>query len=192
MPSSTSEPTARGVSATLVALLIAGGGALALWFAGDSKPADPPKSNPTQATTPQVPHVVAPTGEIPPHPAVPEARPGDCPRAKNGQPLGKTKFPDGSFQVALNDVTADLEIIWDDQRPYSPITHTEWNNGYWWWRHADGTFSTVLNTEVNGKPTPIWMTDKMSTENVKPAFDDAERARIESGGTPAGQGGSGR
>lgn len=194
MPSSTSEPSSLGLATTLVALLIAGGGALVFWLAGESQPrtAPPAEAKPTPAAQPALPHVGPATGQTPPHPAVPAAAPGDVPRAKNGKPLGTTTFPDGSCQIALNDVTEDLSIVWDDRTPYSPITHTEWNNGYWWWRHGDGTYSTVLNLEINGVMQAAWMTDKMSTDNVKPMFDDAERARIEAGGTPKGQGSSGR
>lgn len=174
MPSSTSESRSLAVPTALVVLLIAGGGALALGYCRDDRAATPPAAVPEPEPAPALPTLpsVAPaTGETPPGPAVPPAKPGDVPRASNGQPLGKAKFPDGSFQIALNDVTEDLEIVWDDRRPYSPVTHTEFNNGFWYWRHADGTFSSTRYIEVNGVRQASWMTDLITTDNVLPIND---------------------
>jgi hypothetical protein len=63
------------------------------------------------------------------------------------------RFPDGSEAPALNGVTATVAMQWDG--PFSPIEGAFTDRGWQWYRHADGTCSTVQMVEMNGVPQPL-------------------------------------
>jgi hypothetical protein len=63
------------------------------------------------------------------------------------------RYPDGNEFLALNGVTADVVMQWEG--PFSPITGTFTDRGWEWYRHADGSCSTVRMVEMNGVPQPL-------------------------------------
>lgn len=67
---------------------------------------------------------------------------------------GTLTYPDGSQRPALNGVGSDVTILWDTSRPYSPIVGTFRDPGSGWdfYRHEDGSLTTVHVVEVNGVP----------------------------------------
>lgn len=102
--------------------------------------------------------------------------PTDEPRPANGAPHGKVTFPDGSIVEAINDVAEDIAMQWDE-RPYSPITDKVFHNGWWWWKHADGSFSTVKMIAMNGVPQAMSMSVQVQ-EGGLPTLEQAELARM--------------
>ncbi len=97
--------------------------------------------------------------EIPnaPVPAVGATVPSQPVAARSGAPaatVGVVKYPDGSTAAALNGVTANVDLVWND-RPYSPIKEKIVDRGWEWYVHEDGSHSTVRMVELNGVLSPI-------------------------------------
>ncbi len=76
---------------------------------------------------------------------------GQIQTERGGKP-GWITYPDGSTRQALNGVTANVAALWDAGRPFSPIVGTFLDRGWEWYRHADGSLSTVNIVEINGVP----------------------------------------
>src|SRR5262245_40990264 len=130
--------------------------------------AAPVQPTPADAVAPAA---VQPATAAAPAPAPPPAQPAarrrvDNPHGGQVQAVpdyahpGVLTYPDGSTRPALNGVTADVTILWDNGRPYSPIVEkwTDPKSGWEWYRHADGSNSTVRIVEINGVPQVCPMT----------------------------------
>jgi hypothetical protein len=67
--------------------------------------------------------------------------------------IGRMLFPDGSTAPALNGVAATVTMQWDGD--FAPITGRFTDRGWEWYRHADGSCSTVQMVEMNGVLQPL-------------------------------------
>ena len=56
---------------------------------------------------------------------------------------GRLVLPGGTAVAALNGVVEEIELLWPENRPWSPIISTELNGGLQWYVHADGSKSTT-------------------------------------------------
>jgi len=154
-------------AALVVAVMV-----VAAWWLLRANPAAGPagKAAPADVVAPAA---VQPAAAAAPTPAAAPAKPPAAGRRRDLNPHGGQvqavpdfahpgvlTYPDGSTRPALNGVTADVTILWDNGRPYSPIVE-KWedpNSGWEWYRHADGSNSTVRIVEINGVPQVCPMT----------------------------------
>jgi hypothetical protein len=149
----------------------------AAYYATKSAPAEQPAEQaapvrdaqqdapqPAQAAPQSTPPAQQPSAAMPKGSFVPE-----------GQRPGKVTLPDGSTIEAINDVTEDIALMWDEQ-PYSPIVDKVFHNGWWWWKHQDGAWTTVKMIDMNGVPqaTPI-----LAREGKGPPAQTADEAIAE-------------
>ena len=164
-----------------------------------------PAAAPAQQAAPA--GVVAPAAVQPAAAAAPAPAPSAVQRAARGRTEnphggqvqavpdythpGVLTYPDGSTRPALNGVTADVTILWDNGRPYSPIVEkwTDPNSGWEWYRHADGSNSTVRIVEINGVPQVCPMTTHPDPE--VPVDPRPARTPPGGAGSAAGNAGSG-
>ncbi|MCA8964284.1 MAG: hypothetical protein H6838_10715 [Planctomycetes bacterium] len=147
-----------------VVLLAAGVAAWLWWPRGDAPRLDDPAAPaPVAAHVPEAPApavgAVAPSQPVVERPAAPTAK------------VGVMKFPDGSKVAALNGVTADVDLVWND-RPYSPIKEKIVDRGWEWYVHEDGSHSTVRMVEVNGVLAPIGLV--ASPTETLPVLDELD------------------
>src|SRR5262245_65795213 len=152
--------------------------------------AAPVQPTPADAVAPAA---VQPATAAAPAPAPPPAQPAarrrvDNPHGGQVQPVpdyahpGVLTYPDGSTRPALNGVTADVTILWDNGRPWSPIVDKVVDaQGWEWYRHADGSNTTVRSVEINGVPHVCPMTTHPEPEVPVRAAD--KRAATPPGGT---------
>jgi len=117
---------------TLAAVLLAGvmvGVLLSLWPHQEPAPAPAPQPQPEQPAR----------APAPVHTEAPPARSGPP------QPAAKMiRYPDGSQYPTLNGVKDPLVISWPVEIPFSPVVgQFKDEQGLEWYRHADGTRSTV-------------------------------------------------
>ncbi len=143
-------------------VLAASAGAAWWWWPRDEVAA--PVVDPVPAAAPAPAAVVPAGGET-----VPSAPPPAAPAASPGL----VKFPDGSSAAALNGVTAEVTLVWND-RPYSPIKQKIVDRGWEWYVHEDGSHSTVRMVEVNGVLAPIGIVAS-PTESL-PVLEDLEKS----------------
>lgn len=150
----------RLVSLVPGVLLAAAAGAAWLWWPRDDVAAPVAAPSPTAPT----PVVAQPAGgEVVPPPAPPVPVPT----------AGLVKYPDGSSAAALNGVTAEVQLVWND-RPYSPIKQKIVDRGWEWYVHEDGSHSTVRMVEVNGVLAPIGIV--ASPTEALPVLEDLEKS----------------
>lgn len=138
-------------------LCIAGGSAVYLACRQPPPPAAP-AAEPAVAPPPAPVNLPAPAAPPTSMVAVPRKRRvddnphgGQVQRERAAKP-GKLTYPDGSTRDALNGVGADVTILWSPERPFAPIVGTFHDRGWDWYRHADGTLTTVQILEINGVP----------------------------------------
>ena len=122
--------------------------------------------------------VVEPPAVLPPAPAalVPAVGTTVPPPIAPAAPVpttGLVKYPDGSSAAALNGVTTEVALIWND-RPYSPIKEKIVDRGWEWYVHEDGSHSTVRMVEVNGVLSPIGIV--ASPTEALPVLEDLEKS----------------
>ncbi|MGE3351529.1 MAG: hypothetical protein AB7O84_07315 [Planctomycetota bacterium] len=173
-------------------LLIAIAVGVGLWlWSGD--PAEPRPAPPAPDAQPAAPAAGVPAqAEAPTPPSEPEAPSAPPTTGPRGEPLGKITFPDGSVRDAINGVTEDIEMLWDDGVPFSPIVDTVYDNGWWWWKHADGeTWTTVQVVPVNGVPKAVPIYNRVSEKGVVPTREQfeqqlQERRQQQQGSQPLG------
>jgi hypothetical protein len=53
-------------------------------------------------------------------------------------------FPDGSSLPVLNGVDEPIALDWPADTPYSPVVATVNDQGFDWFKHADGSWSTTM------------------------------------------------
>ncbi len=161
------------------ALLIVAGAA---YYATKGTPAEPiaEQSAPVRDANQSAPQ----PAQAEPQPAASAAQPS-APMPKGsyvpeGQRPGKVTLPDGSTIEAINDVTDDIALMWDEQ-PYSPIVDKVFHNGWWWWKHQDGAWTTVKMIDMNGVPqaTPILAREGKGppAQTVDEAIAEREKAQ---------------
>lgn len=178
MSSSTSEPK-NGSGIAVAALLIAAGAAWLVTSGGGAENA-PPASEPTPSAAPasneraEQPTAAQATAPAAPPVAqqVPAAKPARTFTLTNGAQPGKIRMPDGSIVDAINDVTQDIDMVWDEQ-PFSPIVDTVYHNGWWWWKHQDDSWSTVKMIDMNGVPQPTPIHSRPGKGPPAPTADEA-------------------
>ncbi len=158
----------------MAALLITAGAA---YYATKSAPAEPTAEQAVPVRDAK--HSAPQPAQAAPQPAAPAVQ-SNTPLPKGsyvpeGQRPGKVTLPDGSTIEAINDVTDDIALIWDEQ-PYSPIVDKVFHNGWWWWKHQDGAWTTVKMVDMNGVPqaTPI-----LAREGKGPPAQTADEAIAE-------------
>ena len=165
-----SSRSSSGPALGIALLLLIAGAALWLWRAQpavEPAPADgPAKAAPAAAATAPATGQVAATGDAAP------AAPAAPVTVKPPKP-GKVLFPDGSRADAVNGVTEDVTMGWEN-RPYSPMVRIINYHGVEWYEHQDGTYSTVEMIEVNGVPQVSWRV-ATSSEKPVPTFEEAQR-----------------
>ncbi len=149
---------------SLVPGLVLAASAGAAWWGWPRDEVAAPVVDPVPAAAPAPAAVVPAGGETVP-PAPPPAAPAASP--------GLVKFPDGSSAAALNGVTAEVTLVWND-RPYSPIKQKIVDRGWEWYVHEDGSHSTVRMVEVNGVLAPIGIVAS-PTESL-PVLEDLEKS----------------
>lgn len=105
-----------------------------LWWT--SVPASPPPSPAVQPPPPEP--AVGPPPPARAVPGLPPPPPRDVPGIKQHYPE-----PDGDVP-SLNGVQQVVELSWAADRPYARIVGKQTDvNGYQWYEHADGTFTTT-------------------------------------------------
>lgn len=134
------------------------------WPRGDTaRPDDAAQPRPVPSEAPTVPEPAV-GATVPNQPAIEQA-------AKPTAKIGVVKFPDGSTAAALNGVTSDIALVWNN-RPYSPIKEKILDRGCEWYVHEDGSHSTVRMVEVNGVLSPIGLV--ASPTDALPVLDDLD------------------
>lgn len=149
------------------ALLFAGVATAIFWWWRDGR-----TDAPSAAPAAEVPAAPAPSPAagplppmavtVPPPAADPQAAtdtrpPTDMPfggqvQAERSDKPGVMTYPDGSTRPALNGVASNVAVLWDPDRPYSPIVDKIVDREWEFYRHADGTLTTVMIVPVNGVP----------------------------------------
>lgn len=130
--------------ALLVALLLLLGGGGYYWLQARTVAPAPAAVAPAPEETP----VPAP---IPPAQATP-APPSPAAATAPAQKRGGIRYPDGSVMPALNGVTEEVTLQWG-KTPFTRIVGVITDErGQQWYRHEDGTMSTVWMGEMNGVP----------------------------------------
>jgi hypothetical protein len=173
-PSTSEQKPNRGIAiAAVLTIAVA-----ATVFVSRSNDAEAPVSPaPVPETKPLVTGTPAASASVPTPPDPAPTSPASEPRPANGAPHGKVTFPDGSVVEAINDVAENIPMQWDD-RPYSPIADKVFHNGWWWWKHQDGTYSTVKMVTMNGVPQAISMSVQVNEQSALPTLEQAEIARM--------------
>jgi hypothetical protein len=178
----TSRPALVLPVAGLAALLLIAVGAWWLW---NEEPAVEPAPPPIESAPP-APSTQPASGEVP----APDGADGAAtqpPVTTVAPPKpGKVTFPDGSMVDAVNGVTVDVTMQWDD-RPFSPIVNIVTYHGCEWWVHADGAYSTVQMNTVNGVPQPITQVARVGEEPPVPTIDEARKRAREQQPKQSGQ-----
>ena len=167
-------------------MLVTAGAAVAIYLVMNREVVAP--AQPDATPVPPAQEAPAPAQATPPatpsEAAAATQKPASAFTLTNGERPGKVTLPDGSTIEAINDVTDDIALMWDEQ-PYSPIVDKVFHNGWWWWKHQDGAWTTVKMVDMNGVPqaTPILAREGKGSpaQTADEAIAEREKAQQQQG-----------
>lgn len=150
-PTATWTPRRLGAACLILALVAA-----ATYFFGRGPLAEPATVDRLESPVPRPPQ---PVPQGPPADDYEEVPMISAPRVEKPAREGMLRLPDGTFVEPLNGVEGPPPLKWT-KGPYAPIVGKRRGKepGSWWWYvHADGTFSTTatIMRHALGRPDKV-------------------------------------
>lgn len=152
--SEVNSPALGGIAAILVLGAVAAG----VWHWTAERAPEATTPNVTAPAQPKVLEPVQAEAPAPPPPAMPAQK-----------PAGTLRYAGGQSARALNGVTQDVRLDWEG--PWSPIARTVVDQGWEWYVHEDGSYSTTRMIDMNGVPQAMAL--RAQPTAPLPVLDDA-------------------